>query len=192
MITLAAITLCIVLSIGFGGFAVAEDQAAKADAGAETSGTPTDELHFVSVLTLNGDVVAIDPATLLVTIKGSNGASSAIEVSGDKELENIKPGDHVVVRYFEGGEISKGKATGAVVGSLNDGLVGQASRGKHPPVASVERVDALNQEVSIRGADGSLETIEVTNPQHLRQIKVGDQIVITHAQAAAVSLEKQS
>jgi hypothetical protein len=55
---------------------------------------------------------------------------------------------------------------------------------------SVESVDAINQEVTLKGPDGSLETIEVTNPEHLRRIKVGDKVVITHAEALALSLEK--
>ena len=194
MKTIAAIGLCIVLAVSDTQFALAQEQPkAESSATTQDSTTTGDELHFVSVLTLNGKVVAVDPASLMVTLKGAGGGSSTLQVRSEKELEAVKPGDHVVVRYIEGSEVSKGKV-GTAVPSLTDGIVGAELGGtstKHPLVASVERVDAVDQEITIKGPDGSLETIEVTNPGHLKQIKVGDKIVITHAEALAISIEKQ-
>ncbi|MGA7760176.1 MAG: hypothetical protein WCA59_00425, partial [Candidatus Binataceae bacterium] len=56
---------------------------------------------------------------------------------------------------------------------------------------SVERVDAANQEITLKGPDGSLETIMVSNPYYRANIKVGDQVVLTRPQALALSLEKE-
>jgi len=54
---------------------------------------------------------------------------------------------------------------------------------------SVERVDAANQEITLKRPDGSLETIVVSNPEHLGNVKVGDRLVITRPQALALSPE---
>jgi hypothetical protein len=194
MRTIAAVGLCIALTVAYTQFAVAQDQHyAESTASTQDTTSTGDELHFVSVLTLNGEVVAVDPASLLVTVKGAGRGSSTLQVRSDKELEAVKPGDHVVVRYIEGAQVGKGKV-GTAVPSLKDGIVGaepDGSPAKHPLVASVEGVDSANQEITIKGPDGSLETIEVTNPGHLAQIKVGDKIVITHVQALALSIEKK-
>jgi hypothetical protein len=190
--TVAAISVCIAFSFAYVRLASAQAETqSEPAANAQSSAASGDEIHFVSVLTMNGEVVAIDPASLLVTVK-ANGAPRTLEVASDKQLENLKPGDHAVIRYFEGGQIAKATSPGAAsVSTLNDGLV-EASNHKHRLGAVVERVDPLNQEIEIKGSDGSLETIEVTNPAQLARIKVGDQIVITHAEAAALSVEKQS
>jgi hypothetical protein len=62
---------------------------------------------------------------------------------------------------------------------------------KHHLVGSVERVDTYSQEVTLKGSDGSLQTIEITNPADLENVKVGDTVVITNAQALALSLTKE-
>jgi len=197
MRTIAAIGLGIVLSVIYAYFAVAQEQSqSESTLSTQNSAATGDELQFVSVLTLNGDVVAVDPASLLVTVKGASGSSSTLEVRSEKELDAVKPGDHVTVQYFEGTQIGKAKSGAAVsVPTLREGIVGAELGGlstKHQLVVSVEGVDATNQEVTIKGPDGSMETIVVTNPGHLRQIKVGDKIVITHAAALALSIEKES
>ncbi len=43
----------------------------------------------------------------------------------------------------------------------------------------------------LKAADGSIETIMVTNPEYLNHIKTGDQVVITRAQALTLSVEKE-
>ena len=57
---------------------------------------------------------------------------------------------------------------------------------------SVERVDAANQEITLKGPDGSLETIVVSDPEHLGNVKVGDRVVVTRPQALALSVESAS
>ena len=58
--------------------------------------------------------------------------------------------------------------------------------------ASVERLDVDNQDITLKGPDGSLETIMVSNPEQLSRVKVGDRIVITRPQGLAVSVERES
>ena len=72
------------------------------------------------------------------------------------------------------------------------GEPGEPSGKERALSAPVERVDALNQEITLKGPDGSLETIMVSNPEYLGHIKVGDRVVITRPQGLAVSLETLS
>ena len=197
MRTVAAVVGCLALSIGYTIFPLAVWQQLQygSVASAQVSPKESDELHFVSVLTLHGEVVAIDPANRLVTVRDANGHSSKLEVRSERDLDSLKVGDRVVARYVEGAQINKKKLRGAArAASLNDGMTGSdfggtASKG-HMLVATVENVDAAEQEVTIKGEDGSLETIMVANPKYLRHVKVGDHVVITGAQALALSLEK--
>ena len=79
MRTLAAIAVCIVLGLTCTRLATAGDQPpAGSAAGAQVAATHGDELHFVSVLTLHGEVVSVDPANRLVTLKGPKGETSTL------------------------------------------------------------------------------------------------------------------
>ena len=56
----------------------------------------------------------------------------------------------------------------------------------------MERVDIDNQRVTLKRSDGSPDTIEITNPEDLENVKAGDTVVITNAQALALTLTKES
>jgi co-chaperonin GroES (HSP10) len=197
MRTLAAIAVCIVLGLTCTRLATAGDQPpAGSAAGAQVAATHGDELHFVSVLTLHGEVVSVDPANRLVTLKGPKGETSTLEARSEKNLAAVKVGDRVAIRYFEGVQIRKKKPGEAVpVPSLKDGIIGaklgRTSKTKHAIIASVEAIDQADQEVTLKGPDGSLETIMVTDPEYLERIEVGDQVVLTRSQALALSIDKE-
>jgi hypothetical protein len=188
------IAACIVLNITYAQLVAAGAESPAAPATAIQDSTASDELHFVSVLTSQGEIVAIDPAQRLVTLKGPNGEILRLEVEREEDLAAREVGERVTIRYFEGGQIGKEKLGGeAPVQSLKNGMIeepGRPSEKHHAVAASVERVDAGNQEITLKAPDGSLETIMVANPEYLRHIKAGDRIVITGVQALALSFEK--
>ncbi len=174
-----------------------EQPPSKSATGADSLARHGDELHFVSVLTIRGEIVSVDPTNRLVTLRGPRGNTLTMEVRNEKTLEAVKPGDPVVIRYFEGAQIRKKKPgetlpapslkEGIVVGTLN-----KAMKAKRMLVASVETIDETDQEITLKGPDGSLETLMVSDPEFLGSTKVGDQVVITHVQALALSLDKES
>ncbi|MGH7933327.1 MAG: hypothetical protein ACREQN_09170 [Candidatus Binataceae bacterium] len=101
-----------------------------------------------------------------------------------------------MIQYFEGGQIGRTRSGESVpVLSLKEGIIGgtprKAHKAKRTIVASVERIDDANQEFTLKGSDGSLETIMVTNPEYLKRIKVGDQVVIAHAQGLALFAQQR-
>ena len=187
----AMIALGLVLSVACVRYASGqESQSPPVSIGA--SAAPEDNIHFVTVLTLKGEVVTVDPANLLVTIKHENGNVSTMEVRSTDELEGIKPGDRVSVQYFEGGQIGKPEGNEApTLASLRDGILAASGTAmKHHLVGAVEKIDLYSQEVTLKGSDGTLQTIEITNPEDLENVKAGDTVVITNAQALALSLTK--
>ncbi len=197
MRVLTVIAICMTLVVGYERPSAAGEQAQGGSAAsARPQQAPSDELHFVSVLALQGEIVKVEPAKLLVTLKGPEGELLTLEAEKEEDLATRKVGDRVVVRYFEGAQIGKEEKGGAVsIHSLKDGMLGaesSASFGKHRRlIASVERVDAANQEITLKGPDGSLETVMASNPDYLGQVKVGDRIVIRHPQALALSVQSE-
>src|SRR5215472_6219735 len=188
----AMIALGLVLSVACARYASGQESQSP-PVSTPASAAPADNLHFVTVLTLKGEVVTVDPANLLVAIKHENGNVSTIEVRSTDELEGIKPGDRVSVQYFEGGQIGKPQESEPpAVASLREGLLAATGTAmKHHLVGSIERVDTYSQEVTLKGSDGSMQTIEITNPEDLENVKAGDTVVITNAQALALSLTKE-
>jgi hypothetical protein len=168
---------------------------------AETASSPSDEIHFETVLTTKGEIVSVDRTNNLVTLKKPSGNTVTLQARNEKNLENISKGDRVVIRYVEGIQIrKKGVSEALPVATLQEGIVGvwprqtpkaEASR-RLTIVASVEAVDVADQEVTLKGPDGSVETVMVENPESLKGIKVGDQIVITRSEALALSLDKEN
>jgi hypothetical protein len=195
---LAAIAVCFALSLACARFAAAGEQGqAGSSASTQPLPTPGDELHFVSVLSFHGEIVAVQPAKRLVTLKGPNGELLTLEAEREQDLAARKVGERVLVRYFEGAQIGERESGEAVpVHSLKDGMLGAEPSGSSVKqrglAVSIERVDAANQEIPLKGPDGSLETVMVSNPDYLGHIKVGDRVVITRPQGLALSLEKET
>ncbi|HXZ87927.1 MAG TPA: hypothetical protein VEF07_05115 [Candidatus Binataceae bacterium] len=192
MKTIAAIAVCILLSPTYQQLSFAEEQPQPGSAaGAQASVAPADDLHFVNVLTFRGEVVSADPAKLLITLKRPNGITSTFETRSQKDLDAFKTGNRVVARYVEGAQIQTRKA-GKEVSSVKDGMIMAEPSGKNRAViAWVAALDPVDQEVTVKGSDGSIETIMVMNSDKV-YLKVGDEVVITHAHALVLSLEKEN
>ena len=83
--------------------------------GAATMGTPTEEGAITPPpaagakpggtiarkVTAMTEVVAVDPAKQMVTLRGPAGNEVDVQVQDPKQLTNIKKGDHVQVTYVE-------------------------------------------------------------------------------------------
>jgi hypothetical protein len=198
MKTVTMIAVCLLLGVTFIALGAAAQQPKAGSAGStQLSAASVDQLHFISVLTLRGEVVAVDPANLLVTVKSAEGRYSNLETRREQNLQGLKVGGRITVRYFEGAQIREQRLGEAAPDfSLKEGIMnatlGGPSRRKHALVASVEKVDTVNQQITIKAPDGSLETIMVTNPEYLDHVKVGDRVGMTRVQALALSLKKEN
>ncbi len=166
---------------------------------------PADE-HLVgagseTVITIHGKVVAVNRAKKQVTLEGPHGKRVTIHVYNPYNLAAAKVGDPFVAKFYEIVTVQKTKP-GVVTpsDSVANGIV-TAKPGQTPggAVASgvqlVVTVDSINQEkgtVSVKGADGKVETVSVANPKDLKHLKPGDGIIVTLWNVVAIALEKES
>jgi Cu/Ag efflux protein CusF len=79
-----------------------------AAAGAKPGEKPAGSLG--QAITVSAVIVAIDTATLRVTVKGPQGNTQVLQVKDPKKLENVKVGDMIYVTYTEALGISLEKA----------------------------------------------------------------------------------
>ena len=143
-------------------------------------------------------VQAIDLPKRVVTLKGSKGDIFDLKVGEEaKNLPQVKVGDLVTVQYYESLAFQVTKAGQASVESAGSGVV-RAKPGEKPGgvaanqvtvTASIEAIDAKNKYVTLKGPEGKTMEVKVQDPKNLKNVKVGDQVVLTYTEALAVSVE---
>lgn len=154
-----------------------------------------------TVITVHGTVVSVKRAKKLVTLQGPSGKRVTLHVYNPYNLAAAKAGEPFVAKFYEIVTVRKKKAGESLpAASLVEG-VASAQPGQTPGAAVGSRVqlvvtvDAINSDkgtVDVKGPDGKLETVSVVNPADLKQLKAGEQIVITLTNVVAIALEKES
>jgi hypothetical protein len=145
-------------------------------------------------------VEAIDPASRLVTLKGTDGRSLVVKAGPEvRNLPQVRVGDRVVVSYQEAllAEVVK-PGTGSVGASE---VVTRAAPGERPAAGMVDEVrlpvkiyavDTFQNVVEVTGPRGYNRRIKVTDPRardFIRGLKPGDEVQVTFREAFAVSVE---
>jgi len=158
-----------------------------------------ESIRSATVLTIHGKVAAVDESKKLVTLE-VNGKEVTLRVDNPYNLKAAKVGVPVVVRYFEVVSIRKKKAGEQVPSvSLKEGIVtaesgtpGAVAEQKMSVLVTVAEVDRANGTVTLKGPDGSVETVKARDPKNLKSIKAGDELVVTVSRATAIAIEKES
>jgi hypothetical protein len=173
---------------------------ARAEATAPASAGDTEGLRAATVLTIHGTVTDVDKAEKLVTVQVPSGQKYTLKVENPYNLDAASVGTGVVVRYYEAVSVRKKKAgeslpalsvNGGVVTAKAGGVPGAVAEEHVNAVVSVVQVDKAKGTVTIKGADGSVETAKANNPEVLSHLKAGDDLVITASRATAISLDKE-
>jgi hypothetical protein len=173
---------------------------ARAEATASASASDAESLRAATVLTIHGTVTGVDKAGKLVTVQVPSGQYT-LKVDNPVNLDAASVGTGVVVRYYEAVTVRKKKASeslpalsvsGGVVTAKAGGTPGAVAEEHLKAVVSVVQVDKANGTVTIKGADGSVETAKANNPKVLSHLKAGDDLVITASRATAISLDKEA
>jgi hypothetical protein len=145
-------------------------------------------------------VTAVNKAEKLVTVQVPSGQKYTLKVDNPYNLDAAKEGVGVVVRYYEVVSVRKKKpgeslpalsVSGGVVTAKAGGLPGAVAEEQVNAVVSVVQVDQAAGTVTIKGADGSIETAKARNPKVLSRLKAGDDLVITSSRATAIALDKE-
>jgi hypothetical protein len=165
--------------------------------------TPPDPINVENAEKMTATVEAIDHEKRLVTLRAENGLSNTIEVGPDvQNLAQVKAGDKVVVRYYEGlaaqlkkkGEpapgdkvVERSVAARAPEGMKPAGMVGSTVNS----TVVIQSVDKAANSVTFQNKDG-VHTVAVKKPEaqkFIAGLKKGDEVDITYTQALAISVE---
>ncbi len=193
-IILSAIVL---IGLGFNSGAWAQ----SANPAATPAQAKPEGVVSATVVTLHGKIVKVDKARKLVTLEGPRGRKVTLLVRNPYNLEAAKVGAPVVAHYYETITIRKKKPGETVqsaslaegVATAKPGEVPGASRAQQISLlVTVDAIDEANGTVTVKAPDGTTETVKPRNPQNLKRLKVGDELVIGIYRAIAVSLEKKS
>jgi hypothetical protein len=173
---------------------------AQSDKGAESTTKP-EGVTSATVLTLHGKIVDVNKAKKLVTLEGPEGRKVTLNVQNPYNLEAAKIGAPVVARFYEvvtirkkkpGEEVPSVSLKEGIVTARPGGLRGAAASQQASVVVSVVAKDTSNGTVTVKGPDGSMETVKARDPKNLSRLNVGDELVVSVSRALAISLEKES
>jgi hypothetical protein len=140
-----------------------------------------------------------------LTLKDDQGNKFKVNVpEGVGDLGKIKKGDKVAIQYFTSVafELDKGKAGEQPTTSATttiEGIPGAAPGGvmtkKISTTSEVMRVDKYANKLTLKHANGELDTIDVKDPDlhdDLAMLKKGDKIHASYTEAVAISLEPRA
>ena len=153
------------------------------------------------LLTIDAEVENINYETREVTLKDSEGKTVKItvEMSAGK-LENVKKGDLVAIEYLESVEISLVSSDKLKAGVVGGAAVGTSDPEKKPAevkiaqvnvILTIEKIDLKNELVTLKDAEGNIETVKARNPENLKKGKVGDKVIITVTKAIGYKVTKK-
>jgi hypothetical protein len=155
----------------------------------------------VTVVTVHGKIVAVDRDNKLVTLVGPLGKQVTLHVNNPYNLAAAKPGEPFVARFYEiitirkeqPGETLPSASLIEGIASAAPGQVPGAVAGKRTElVATITAINKKQTTVNLKGPDGIVETVKVANPANLKQVKVGDNIVVTLSSVFTISLAQET
>jgi len=170
-------------------FAVAFITAARA-------AEPTEGMQRFELITARATIQSVDLQNRMVTLRGPKGNLFSVNVGENVgNLSELKPGDQVMVKYYESVAVQMAKPGERPMmysREVQRTMPGQpATRMQQvTTTATVESIDKSNSEVTLRGPEGNMVTVKARDPSAIEKLKEGDQLNITYTQAMAVSLEK--
>jgi len=163
---------------------------------------PSNARMVEQVVSLTAKVEAVDVSKRELTLKGPLGNVATFIVSDRvKRLNEIKPGDEVTVDYYLGVTAELRPPTPEEAREPLVVLEEKARAGSAIPpaaggirvvrvVATVEGLDRPSQTATLKGPRGRYLTVRVADPSILEKPRLGDTVVVTCAEAMAVSVEK--
>jgi hypothetical protein len=154
------------------------------------------------VVTVTAKVEAVDLGTRELTLKGPLGNTETVVVSERvKRLDEVHPGDEVSVKYYIGVAAELRAPTAEETKEPIVVLKGKdrSPEGSAPAagamrvlrvVATVEGLDRPTQTATLKGPRGRYLTVRVADPSVLEKPRLGDTVIVTVAEAMAVSVDK--
>jgi hypothetical protein len=191
---LAIVVTAALLSLSCAGVSLADEQVIV------TKGsTKKPSVMKERIITETASVEAVDQTTRIVTLKGPKGKIFDIK-AGDKvrNLDQVKAGDQVNVEYYQSVAIVVLAAGQAPGGNQSVDTLERAKPGEKPygmvggqvtVTAKVIAIGKKKKSVTLKGPEGKTLVVKVEDPKNLKNVKVGDEVIITATEALAISVE---
>src|SRR5688572_23259202 len=178
-------TIAVIASlIGALGMTAAHAQKASGDAAVMKESSPG-KATVAQAQTITATVEAVDAAQRQITLKGPKGKVVPLTVGPDvRNLEQVKVGDRVAVRYLEALTLTLKKDGKELRTATKASDAARAKAGERPGgavaeqvtvIADVTAVDTKTGIVTLKGPKQVVD-LHVVDPEQLKLIKVGDQI----------------
>lgn len=158
-------------------------------------------LISVDTIKMSMKVVSINAAERALTLLGSDGEESTINVGPEAlNFDQIKTGDMVNITLIEETVIAVFLADEAIPEEGSAGMVMLAAKGAKAGgvavgttivTANVIAIDQPNHTAVLQFKDGSTRTVPVREDVDLSKYKIGEQVVFRFTVAVVISLQKQ-
>jgi hypothetical protein len=158
-------------------------------------------LNISDTIEVTAIVTQIDAAKRTLTLKTDAGDEYAVDVDESvRNLPQVKVGDRVVAHYHAAIGATMRKA-GDPAAAAMDLEARQAAPGQRPGVTArrtttvlvtINSVDTKSNVVKFHGEDKLVRELAVHRPEaraFIKQLKPGDQVVVTYAESVAISVE---
>ena len=173
---------------------------AAAQAPAPSSDPSKPGVVQADVVRLTATVEGVDQSNRTVTLKSAGGRSTTLKVDkAVKNLDQIKVGDKLAAEYIDAIAVYVRRA-GTPPAVTETAAVELAPKGKKPAgiavetteiTAAVENINYDQRLVTLRGPAGNARTLRVDpRVERLRDVKIGDELVIRHTEAVAIAVMK--
>lgn len=185
-----------------GALAVAALLAASPAAAQTANPTMTPLAAEAEEVDLMATVVSVDVPSRIVVLQNDEGKQARVKVGSNvQNLDQVKPGDKVKLRYFESIAIDLRRNSKAKPGVAAEQISERAPAGQLPAglvarqvtvTAEVTAIDLKKNTVTLKGPNG-LHTVAVKKPDAqagLKKLKKGDLIDITYTEAMAAEVTK--
>lgn len=149
-------------------------------------------------------IQSIDAKNRTVTLRRADGSAEVVKVQPDLNLAKLRKGDVVMLTGYQRLSVKALPPGAAPVGVVREAAMAKSQPDQQPGravaevtrvVAEVTAIDLVNSAVTLRGADGALQTLMVKNPenqQKLRTLKPGDLVQIDLLEVVTVGLKPRT
>ena len=175
--------------------------AAQSTAAPAIAGKVAPRVVVAETTSIEARLDAVDVKKRLVTVTSPRGKTLTLKVGSEvSDLEQVKPGDQLVVRYFESLALFVRKGSEPPAAAERTAVQVVPDKRKKPAGVAVdtaefrgtvEAVDHVKRRVTLKGPEGKTRTIKVDpSVKRLDEVKKGDQIVVRYTEATAFSVRK--
>jgi Cu/Ag efflux protein CusF len=181
------------------GFVAAILAAAALGAGcASSKEKPLPKVQRSNAVEATATVQNVDLETRKVTLLNQDGKPFTFIASSEvRNLDRLKPGDLVKVKYTESLAVEVKRGDGSAPGVASAAGVERAKPGEKPggtatqvtvASATVVAIDRATSRVTLRGPEGNYRVLQVEDPKNLEGVQVGDTVHATYTESIGISV----